>query len=140
MKDGRFAQQAVPESLRSSVVDAGSRKKQNNQETHVKNKGQFAILILMGMSMAVPAMAQQGGSATYSAKCAMCHGADGAGNTPVGKAMKVNSFKSDADVKATDAALIATTTDGKGKMPAYSGKLTGDQIKDVVAYIRTLQK
>jgi cytochrome c6 len=43
-------------------------------------------------------------------------------------------------VKATDASLIAITKDGKGKMPAYTGKLTDDQIKDVVAYIRTLQK
>ena len=36
--------------------------------------------------------------------------------------------------------LIAATKNGKGKMPAYSGKLTTAQIKDVVAYIRTLQK
>jgi mono/diheme cytochrome c family protein len=140
MKIAWFAQQPIPASLRFSAGRFESSKQHNYQEKHVKNKGQVAILTLMGLSLAVPAMAQQGGAATYSAKCAMCHGADGVGNTPVGKAMKVNSFKSDDDVKATDAALIAVTTDGKGKMPAYSGKLTGDQIKDVVAYIRTLQK
>jgi mono/diheme cytochrome c family protein len=45
-----------------------------------------------------------------------------------------------AIVKAPDAELIAAVTNGKGKMPAYKGKLTGDQIKSAVAYIRTLQK
>jgi mono/diheme cytochrome c family protein len=44
-------------------------------------------------------------------------------------------------LKATDAQFIASTTNGKGtKMPAYKDKLTSAQIKDVVAYIRTLQK
>jgi mono/diheme cytochrome c family protein len=43
-------------------------------------------------------------------------------------------------VKASDADLIAATKNGKGKMPAFAGKLTDVQIKDAVAYIRTLQK
>jgi cytochrome c6 len=43
-------------------------------------------------------------------------------------------------VQAPDAQFIASTKDGKGKMPAYAGKLTDAQITDVVAYIRTLQK
>lgn len=106
----------------------------------MKQKSHLAILSLIGLSLAIPAMGQQSGEATYKAKCAMCHGADGTGNTPVGKSMKVNSFKSDADVKAADADLVKITKDGKGKMPAYAGKLTDDQINDVVAYIRTLQK
>lgn len=99
-----------------------------------------AAAFLLAALTAAPAFAQDGAAATYKAKCAMCHGADGTGNTPVGKSMKVRSFKSDEDVKATDAQLIKDTTDGVGKMPAYKGKLTDAQIKDVVAYIRTLQK
>jgi cytochrome c6 len=106
----------------------------------MKHKGQLAILTLLGLSLATPGFAQQSGEATYKAKCAMCHGADGLGETPAGKAMKANSFKSDADVKASDADLIKVTKDGKGKMPAYTGKLTDDQIQEVVTYIRTLQK
>jgi mono/diheme cytochrome c family protein len=82
----------------------------------------------------------QDGAATYKAKCASCHGADGAGATPAGKAMKALPFKSPELVSASDADLIAATKNGKGKMPAYTGKLTDAQIKDVVAYIRTLQK
>jgi mono/diheme cytochrome c family protein len=40
----------------------------------------------------------------------------------------------------SDADLTAAITDGKGKMPAYKGKLTDAQIKDLVGYIRTLKK
>jgi mono/diheme cytochrome c family protein len=43
-------------------------------------------------------------------------------------------------LKASDARFALTTRNGEGKMPAYNGKLTDAQIKDVIAYIRTLQK
>jgi mono/diheme cytochrome c family protein len=91
-------------------------------------------------SIATPAFAQSAGADTYKAKCAMCHGADGLGATPAGKAMKAASFKDPAIVKAPDAQLIAIVKSGKNKMPAYAGKLTDDQIKAAVAYIRTLEK
>lgn len=91
-------------------------------------------------SILTPAFAQSGGADTYKAKCAMCHGADGLGATPAGKAMKAASFKDPAIVKTPDAALIAIVKSGKNKMPPYAGKLTDDQIKSVVAYIHTLQK
>jgi cytochrome c6 len=70
----------------------------------------------------------------------MCHGADGLATTPTAKNFKVLSFKDPEMLKASDAQFIASTRDGKGKMPAYKDKLTDVQIKDVVLYIRTLQK
>ena len=100
----------------------------------------IAVLGVIIGSLAIPAMAQQPGEAAYKAKCAMCHGADGSGNTPVGKSMKLRSLKSAEDVKETDAELFKQTKDGVGKMQGYAGKLTDAQIQDVVAYIRTLQK
>jgi mono/diheme cytochrome c family protein len=102
---------------------------------------QIAVAILSVVTACGAASAHaQAGAADYKSKCMMCHGADGTGNTPAGKAMGAISFSSPSLVKASDADLIAATTNGKGKMPAYSGKLTAPQIKDVVAYIRTLQK
>jgi mono/diheme cytochrome c family protein len=86
------------------------------------------------------AQAQNPGADAYKAKCQSCHGADGLGNTPVGKMVKIVSFKDPAVINATDADLIAVVKNGKNKMPAYNGKLTDDQITAVVAYIRTLQK
>ncbi|HEX3985059.1 MAG TPA: cytochrome c [Acidobacteriaceae bacterium] len=99
-----------------------------------------AAMILLAASLAAPAFAQSAGAATYKAKCAMCHGPDGTAATPMGKMMKIPSFKAPELVKATEASLIADTKDGKGKMPAYNGKLTDAQIKEVVSFIRTLQK
>ncbi len=84
------------------------------------------------------AMAQDAG-ATYKAKCAMCHGADGKGSA-IGVKMGARDFTS-ADVqKETDAQLTEIITKGKGKMPAYEGKLKDTEIKDLVAYIRGLAK
>jgi mono/diheme cytochrome c family protein len=99
-----------------------------------------ATIILLAASLAGPAFAQAPGADTYKAKCAMCHGADGLAATPMGKNLKMLSFKDPSMVKATDAQFIASTTNGKGKMPAYKGKLTDAQITDLVSYIRTLQK
>jgi len=93
----------------------------------------------LAAALVSPVFAQSGAD-TYKTKCAMCHGPDGTAATPMGKMMKIPSFKSPEVVKATDASLGAVTKDGKGKMPAYNGKLTDGQIKEVVAYIRTFQK
>jgi cytochrome c6 len=77
----------------------------------------------------------QDAAATYKAKCAMCHGADGKG----GK-MGTRDFAS-PEVKAeTDAQVEETIAKGKGKMPSYAGKLKDTEIKYLVAYIRSLAK
>jgi len=56
-------------------------------------------------------------AATFKAKCAMCHGADGKGSA-VGQKMGVHDFTS-ADVqKMSDAELTDVITKGKNKMPA----------------------
>ena len=80
-----------------------------------------------------------GGADTFKAKCAMCHGADGKGDTGMGKTLKIRDLGS-ADVQGqSDADLTNIITNGKNKMPKYDGKLTKDQINDLVKYIRTLK-
>lgn len=91
-------------------------------------------------SLALPALSQTGGEALYKTKCAVCHGADGKGETTVGKANKVRDFAS-ADVqKQSDADLTGIITSGKNKMPAYGKSLKPEQVKDLVAYIRSFGK
>ncbi|HKF03060.1 MAG TPA: cytochrome c [Candidatus Sulfotelmatobacter sp.] len=77
----------------------------------------------------------QDAAATYKAKCAMCHGADGKG----GK-MGTKDFASPEVKSMTDAQLTEAITKGKGKMPAYEGKLKDTEIKDLVTYIRSMAK
>jgi mono/diheme cytochrome c family protein len=95
-----------------------------------------AIAVLIGG----PARANQaGGEALYKAKCATCHGPDGKGETPTGKALKVKDFASEDVQKMSDDDLSGAITGGKGKMPAYK-TLTADQVKDLVAYVRGFGK
>lgn len=100
----------------------------------------FVVLFCLAASIATPGFAQSSGADVFNSKCAPCHGANGLAATPAGKALKAASFKSAAAVRASDAELIATVKSGRNKMPSFQGKLSDDQIKSVVAYIRTLQK
>ena len=100
-----------------------------------------AVLTMMAAALALWSMpAAADAAATYKAKCAMCHGADGKGETPVGKKMGVHDFASPEVQKTTDAELITVTTKGKNKMPAYEKKLSDAEIKDLITYIRQLAK
>jgi cytochrome c6 len=101
---------------------------------------QVAAVALAVLASGAVGFAQIPGADTYKAKCQMCHGADGLASTPAGKAMKAIPFNDPQIVHKSDADLIAATTNGKGKMPAYKGKLSDAQIKDVIDYIRTLEK
>jgi mono/diheme cytochrome c family protein len=93
----------------------------------------FAIAIVVVLSLPLSAHAQDA-SALYKSKCAMCHGADGA--------KAAGHDLSGADVqKKSDADIAAVITDGKApKMPKYGDKLKPEEIKGLVAYIRTLKK
>lgn len=95
-----------------------------------------AAMSLAALTMA-GTMAFAAGADDYKAKCAMCHGADGAG--AMAKKMGSKDLNS-AEVKAMSEADIAKIiSDGKGKMPAFKGKLSDDQIKGVAAYVKTLK-
>lgn len=99
-----------------------------------------ALALAASSLLSSPARAQDDAAALYKSKCAACHGADGTGNTAVGKSMKIRDFHSPDVQKQTDAELTAMITDGKGAMPSYKGKLTDPQIKEMVGYIRAMGK
>ena len=98
-----------------------------------------AMLLCLVVFLATPLLAADG-AAVYKANCNTCHGPTGAGDTPAGKMMKAKPLGG-ADVqKLTDAELTTTITNGKNKMPAFGKKLSADDIKAVVAYVRTFKK
>jgi cytochrome c6 len=98
------------------------------------------LMIVAGsFLLAAPAFGQ-GATSLYKSRCAGCHGADGKGDTGLGKSMHLRALGS-ADVqKQSDKELTAWIADGKGAMPGYKDKLSGAQIKDLVSYIRDLGK
>ncbi len=55
----------------------------------------------------------QTGADTYKAKCQMCHGVTGLGDTPAGKTMKARPFNSPDVLKESDADLITVIKKGK---------------------------
>jgi cytochrome c6 len=93
----------------------------------------FAFVIIAAIAM--PLFAADG-AATYKAKCIACHGADGAKVMP---ALGVKQLNTPA-VKAMGATgLSAIITKGQNKMPAFGGKLSGEEISATAKYVLTLK-
>src|SRR3954447_6814728 len=104
------------------------------------NRKLVVIVLTAAILLIVPAaFAAADGAALYKAKCASCHAANGNGDTAMGKAMKLRDLRSPEVQKQTDAELTKVTADGKGKMPAYKGKLTDAEITALVAHMRALK-
>ena len=75
------------------------------------------------------AFAAEDGAAIYKAKCAMCHGADGAG-------------KSGPALKGVSAATVNDVLSKGGKKAPHTkgmAALTPDQVTAVAAYVATLK-
>jgi mono/diheme cytochrome c family protein len=107
----------------------------------IRRSGSVVLLSLLALAVSGSLRAQDA-PALYKSKCAACHGADGSGNTTMGKSLGAKDLGSAEVQKQTDAQLTDIVTNGMagGKMPAYKGKLTDDDIKGLVGYIRTLAK
>ena len=97
----------------------------------------LALVVAVAGSMG---FAQSGGEAVYKANCQSCHGSAGTPNPGIAKAMGVKPANDPDYKKASEADMIAAVKDGKGKMKAFSGKLTDAQIKDAVDYFRSFNK
>jgi mono/diheme cytochrome c family protein len=79
----------------------------------------------------------------YQKNCLPCHGADGKGTKTISP--KMPDFTDAAwQAKEEDEELIGSVTNGigtgKGSMPAWKGRLTEEEIKGLVAYVRTFAK
>lgn len=82
------------------------------------------------------------GMALYNKNCASCHGKTGLGDGVKARALK--QFPGDfskADYQAqSDGDHFYKTKFGRGEMPKYEGKLTDDDIWNMVNYMRTFKK
>jgi cytochrome c6 len=82
----------------------------------------------------------------WSNNCVQCHGPDGSANTGMGKALNAKNLtdaqiqSSFTDAQAEAAIKDGVTKDGMTRMIAFGGKLSDEEIKALVAYVRTLKK
>jgi mono/diheme cytochrome c family protein len=100
----------------------------------------FAIILLGAAIWPHLLIAETKAASLFKAKCALCHGEDGSGNTPTGKAQKAKDLRSEETQKKSDAEIAEVITKGRNKMPAFAQKLKPDQIQQLVAYVRQLPK
>ena len=98
------------------------------------------VILLGGATCPSGLFAQNDPAALFKSKCVMCHGEDGSGNTPSGKALKAKDLRSEETQKKSDADLTEVITKGRNKMPAFGQKLKPEQIQQVVGYIHHLSK
>jgi|SRR5215469_3897628 len=100
----------------------------------------MAALILLLALAGFAAADDTAGKSIFTSKCAICHGPNGDGKSPIGKTLNIPDFHSAQAQKMTDAEMKAIVTNGKNKMPAFKDKLTDAQIDQVVDYVRHLGK
>jgi mono/diheme cytochrome c family protein len=105
------------------------------------------IILNISILIAAPISTHAADAKTnWDNNCAQCHGAGGKGDTKMGKmlnAMDLTDPKKQAsftDAKAAAAIKDGVKQNGKTTMKAFGGKLTDDEIKALVAYVRTLKK
>jgi mono/diheme cytochrome c family protein len=73
--------------------------------------------------------------------CALCHGKDGDGKGVEAKDINMNLHdwrKSDSIAHFTDGELSFLILKGKGRMPAYDGRETPEQVWGIIIYIRSM--
>lgn len=101
-----------------------------------------ASILICVTALALPssARAQSDAGKVYAKNCVLCHAADGSGNSSSGKALGAKDLASSEVQKKSDEELTEVVTKGKGKMPAFGKKITSDEIKGLLAYIRALPK
>lgn len=87
-----------------------------------------AATILLGPT---PEARAKEGSEVFREKCASCHGSGGAG-TAAGKKLGTKDLRS---TKLQRTEIEKVIADGRGKMPAYRGKLSHEEIATLSAYI-----
>jgi mono/diheme cytochrome c family protein len=79
----------------------------------------------------------------WNMNCAACHGKDGKGETMMGRRLQIKDLTDPkvqsalTDAQATKDIKEGITENGETKMKAFGDKLSDDQIKDLVAQVRS---
>ena len=107
----------------------------------------IAVLMIISLVVAAPlAVRAADAKANWTNNCVQCHGAAGKGDTKMGKMLNAADLTdpkkqaSFTDAQAAAAIKDGIKQNGKTAMKAFGGKLSDDEIKALVAYVRTLKK
>jgi mono/diheme cytochrome c family protein len=95
------------------------------------------VVVAGCLAVGSAAGAAEDGGAVYSAQCQKCHGTTGAGDTAVGKAMKIPSLVDPKYASKTPADLAAAIKANPKHGPILP-KLTPEQIDAAAAKVKEL--
>ncbi len=108
-------------------------------------KKALILAVALGAALALSAKAADV-KENWTANCAKCHGPDGKGETKMGKKAGAKDF-TDSKVQAafTDEKAFKSIKEGvkegdKTVMQPYGDKLSDDEIKALVAHVRSFKK
>ena len=88
-----------------------------------------------------PASIAEGRRLYGATDCALCHGKDGDGKGVLAKDINMNLHdwrKPESLLHVTDGELSYLVLKGKGRMPAYDGKETPEQVWQIINYVRSM--
>lgn len=103
----------------------------------------IAILVAAAVTASetnAAAPAKESRDVWIKAKCALCHGENGAGDTAHGKKTQTPDLRAEATRTKTDEDLRACIERGEHKMPAFRVRLTDEQVDLLIRYVRNLPR
>jgi mono/diheme cytochrome c family protein len=105
----------------------------------------LALVLLAQATTPAPAPLAGGSAAQeiYQQRCIACHGEDGRGQTKKGRELKAKDFTRPRWQKHTsDEEIVSVITNGipKKKMPAFKDKLSAEEIRSLVPWLRAFGK
>jgi mono/diheme cytochrome c family protein len=95
------------------------------------------LMIPVAAATLAVGFAQNPAEKVYLDKCANCHSKDGSGTTAKGKKLELKDLRSKDVQKATDAKWFELIAKGKGEMDGYQKELKDEEIKALIAYMRS---
>src|SRR5688572_17242773 len=112
-----------------------------NSKSMIKRAGILVVFVAAAACVSAADVKQN-----WEKHCLKCHGADGKGNTKMGKQSGVKDYtdpKVQAEMKEENALKIikeGIVEKGKKKMDPYADKLTEQEMKELIAYMRAFKK
>jgi mono/diheme cytochrome c family protein len=99
-----------------------------------------SILAIAGLACltAAAADAPGDGAKLYDANCVKCHGADGHGDTPMGKAMKAKSLVDPKWTAADSADAVVSAFRANPKHKSVASKVSDDDLRLIAVHVRAL--
>lgn len=73
----------------------------------------------------------------FQKNCARCHGADGKGDTELGKLFDSPDLTNSSIQRMSPKKMASSISNGKGGMPAFKKKLSSKEITALVKYVRS---